>query len=170
MAGSYDLQHGPLVLVQQRGKLTLALVSSLAFVVIGFWLLHQPGAGLRGEVAGILAIGFFGALAARAVAAILRPNQLTIEERGLTLRTPFRSRFWAWSDLDHIQLYRVRRTDVITFHSRTAPSTADAFYRTLGLPGNSGLPGGWPIDAQALLGLLTDAKSRWDKTVARPTT
>jgi len=49
----------------------------------------------------------------------------------------------------------------ITFRSRTASSLSGGVYTALGLRGNSGLPGEWPIKTQALFALLTQAKARW---------
>lgn len=161
MSDSYDLQHGPLTLVQQRGKTAVSGLGALAFVAVGVWLLTAKMENPRAAFAGALSIAFFGWVSARALAALVSPNRLTVEQAGLTLETPFRTHRWTWADLDAIDLLRVRRTEVITFRSRTASGLSGGVYTALGLSGNSGLPGGWPIKTRELFALLTRAKARW---------
>src|ERR1700750_390373 len=120
MSDAYDLQHGPLTLVQQRGKIALSGLGAAAFVALGVWLLTAKSANPRAVFAGALSIIFFGWASARSLVALVRPTRLTVEPAGLTLETPFRAQRWAWADLDAIDLLRVRRTEVITFRSRTA--------------------------------------------------
>ncbi|HEX4712335.1 PH domain-containing protein [Phenylobacterium sp.] len=161
MSDSYDLQHGPLTLVQQRGKAALAGLVALGFVAVGVWLLTAKMENPRAALAGALSIAFFGWVSARTLVALVRPNRLTVEQAGLTLETPFRTQRWSWADLAAIDLLKVRRTEVITFRSRTASRLSGGVYAALGLSGNSGLPGGWPIGTRELFALLSQAKARW---------
>ena len=161
MGESYDLNHGPLVLVQVRWKLAFALLGCLGFVVVGVVLFPSRPAIDKPTMVGALCIGVFGFFGILATAALIRPGRLTIDQRGLILQTPFRTRFWPWPDILQINLIRVRMTDTLSISTQSATGLSRGVFAAFDLPGNAGLPGGWPIRMKALHALLVGAKARW---------
>ena len=161
MEDSNDLIHGPLVLVQVRWKLAAALAGCLGFVVLGVLLFPSEPTMDMPTIGGAVCIAVFGFFGVLTTAALIRPSRLTIEQGGLTLQTPFRTRFWAWPDILQFNLIRVHMTDTLSLSTQAAAGLSRGVYAAFELPGNAGLPGGWPIRMKALHALLVGAKMRW---------
>ena len=157
----YDLNHGPLEISQDRGKLALGVLSAAVFVGLGFWLLSGDIHDGRAPFAGWLAILVFVPVGLLNLVRLLRPSRLSIAPDGLTLREVLRMRRWPWRNLEDLYLGRVRGTFVITMRTAKEPSLLGFAYPLMGLQGNAGLPGAWPISGEALFKLISEGRSRW---------
>ena len=158
MTSGYDPRAAPTVLTQDRGKLAMLNLIGVGIGVLGVWLLQSE----RGWIAGILSVGLSGFGLVVGIAGIIRPARLTIERSGITFSSMFRTRRWAWEELEDIQLSREYSSDVIFIRTRTASGASGRLRAGVGVFSNGGIPGGWPISTRELYDLLVEAKSRWD--------
>ena len=67
-----------------RTKASIGLSACIAFAALGIWLIGQPS--IKTFVAGWLTIIFFGAISPLWMAAVFRPNLLTITDEGFSVR------------------------------------------------------------------------------------
>jgi hypothetical protein len=140
---------GTLAMVVLLGLLTAAFVV-LAIVLHGLlWLL-------------VLAAGC--ALAVVGVAALPGRNYLRLDREGFDIRTPFRSRRFAWADVTPFVAVRLSSGEQVVFRSRVAPGAAlppapEPTAEDIG-EGADALPATYGRDAAALAGLMNDWRAR----------
>jgi hypothetical protein len=153
------------VIAGSRARAVLTTIGCLLFVAIGGWLV---GFGPRGFIVGLVCIGVFGLFGVLGVAAVIRPNRLTLSPAGFLLERVFRRpRFIAWTDLDSVFVWTYRGTRLVAYRFRPGRSPADAitrFNQSLGIDG--GLPGGWRLGTDALLARLHSWQERFSSPEA----
>ena len=152
MAGAYDLDEAPVVILSSRWKSAVGVIGWLIFLV---WFFQRG----YGPTAPLMLAQSFGAAAGLVLFAfpLVIPNRLVIEPAGMTVSGILGTRTWRWSQVgDFKTISRPRQSDVVGFnlteknHRFDPTETAD---RTL--------PGGWPLTTDDLAELLNGASNRW---------
>jgi hypothetical protein len=124
----------PITITGRGGRgLFLALASSILALVFFFGLLSSP-ASVGSVVFYSVLVTFFGVSALILTAATIKPNRLTMDAEGLTLKGIFQTRRWKWRDIQDFKAISAvtygKRTikvkDIIGFDDRNAKQTARA--------------------------------------------
>lgn len=170
--GSFE--HPPITIHSSPTKLALTIIGCMGFVLLGVLLVRSGSAGEGGVdrvVAGWLSIIVFGAFNVLAVPKSLRPDRLTLSPAGLRFDTFLGTAVnAAWSDLSSFEIWSYRGARLVMFDvSRTRGSLVRFQGVNRLMSGyDVALPGGWPMSAEALAGILSDAKARWGASEPRP--
>ena len=135
-----------------RWKATPLLVGSLAFVVMGIFLL-----GSGGGVIGWMTILFFGLGVLVAIAQIAQPNRLLLSDENLVFQFALRKRTLKidWLDIDKFFLYNQGHYKFAAFKylpDRAPHNLITKVNQNLGVDGT--LAAGWTIPAEELIDLL----------------
>jgi hypothetical protein len=131
-----------------RTKAALYLSCCFAFVAIGVWTIGQPS--IKAFVGGWLTIGLFGAFSPLWMAAIFRPNRLTITDEGFSVhQTLVRTRTYCWSDIAAIFVHRRAAAELVVWTLKDRPRTLATIKATMGQPNtyDGYLPAGWQAPA-----------------------
>jgi hypothetical protein len=147
-----------------RSKAAGYLVVSLGFSAIGFWMTMSPDK--PADIwKGWFCAGFFGLCAVVFSWRLLFPGILTLDTRGLFLRSGFRRDppLIPWRDVDRFFIYRADRgVKLIGFNykpGRAPPSRLRGLVRAFGA--DAGLPKGWPMSPDDLVELLNEHRARY---------
>ncbi|HEY0435193.1 MAG TPA: hypothetical protein VGC92_01035 [Phenylobacterium sp.] len=142
----------PIVVRESRLKAGLAGVGSAAFVAAGFWMLSDPKASH--DVA-MLCIAFFGFCGLAAVLQLVRPNTLTLDPSGFTVRTAWNRWHVAWGQASNFRLYQQRRIRLVAYDI-AADASAGIFQGSFRC-----LPAYWSKSPPEVLALLETGKAKW---------
>lgn len=117
-----QIQEQKLTLHPSRLKMLLALVGSLACVVIGIWMVMSGDLWQMGL--GIISISFFGLGVPIFLIGLVRPFPvLKINAEGIRQQSFFGSIFVAWEEVDTILATRGRTASLTVYLSETGKET-----------------------------------------------
>ena len=146
---------GRLVLRSSRRTWVLVLAGCAAFVVVG-------AAVGRDEVAGLLAIAFFGVCGIVALAMVLFPSSLAIDGEGMTLRHLWRRQRFEFRDCGPFRAWQNPRAGagqlVVFDWSGAQGPLADLSEELAGA--NGALPDTFGMSAGDLADLLNERRAR----------
>jgi hypothetical protein len=124
------------VLRRSRRKTSLALLGSLALVVIGlFMIVGEPSASSRYSpevvrLIGWISIIFFGWTGLVAVRNLIRPIELILTPDGFSVKGGWKKRAVAWRDVRRFFVAEVRRSKFVCYELNREPTE---FQRAMGL-------------------------------------
>jgi hypothetical protein len=131
-----------------RTKAAVGLSCCIAFVALGIWLIGQPS--IKAFVGGWLSIAFFGSISPLWMAAIFRPNRLTITDEGFSVHQPLlKTRTYCWSDIAEIFVDRQTAAELVVWTLKERPRALATVKATMGQPNtyDGYLPAGWQAPA-----------------------
>ncbi|MBN9318238.1 MAG: hypothetical protein BGN86_11390 [Caulobacterales bacterium 68-7] len=151
---------GPIVVRQSRGKALLLFAVCVGFAAVGVvgWLDE------RHPMLALCAV-FFGLGSLVALANLVSPGRLVVDERGCGWTILFRSHRVDWRDVEAFYVVRVQRTDMIGF---TFAEGSDRGKRMRAVNQSiagcdAALPGGWSLKAAEVATLLNASKLAWGR-------
>ncbi len=187
-----SLDAPPIVLTRRRDLTQRSVILLALFVVAGatagvigwhlppdppnsrsslVWYLRYLGPGMAVFSAWMCLMG---------LANLVDPPTLRLSPEGICYKGRFGVRSWRWQDISRMWLYQPRANSS-AFFSDLKPSANYVLFsyapgrrrspfdinaRLAGADG--GVPGGWPVESQAYLSLLTQASERWIGQAAAP--
>jgi hypothetical protein len=167
MASSEGAEGG-LIVRQSRGKVALACLGSLAFVVLGVYFIGhaQQVATIRYppafvEVTGWLVTVLFGLTLVLWFAALIKPATVSLGPEGLRITSALQTYVRPWSALSNFRIWRYRVSKSVRFDDAIKSSS---WLVKLGAgPGGGGrsLPNLLDDKPEQLLSALSAAKRRW---------
>jgi len=154
-----DFDHPPIVIAVSRGRTSLLLAGSLAFVAGGVFMAAQAGS----LAAGLVPLAFFGACAALALSMLLWPPKLTIGPDGLAQEGLWRTERLAWRDICDFRPATLGiGTRAVGFDYTSRRSRGRLERLNLALAGVEGmLQPGYTLSPHALADLLNAAREHW---------
>lgn len=155
------------------GTVTLGVSRGKAVAIVGFCLL-VTAVFVTGVIAGSTVgagIGavVFGAFSVLSALRLLRSRvHLRFGPDGLAIRSNFRTRRWAWNDVENFQAYEIHHqyhsTKHVGFDLRHLTPERQSLWQTAnrGVSGvDVGLPDNYGLDHRDLAALLVLARDRW---------
>lgn len=144
-----------LVLEKSRGKMALAVLGSVAFVALGFWMEPQPG---RAHWIGLMAIAVFGVFGVIGLAQLIKGGRLVLDEKGFTHTGVLRTQFTPWGDVEDFYLQQMSATTkLIGWNAREGRQKQSLMHTINGSLGAANwVPSGWAATStEKLYGELT---------------
>ena len=145
-----------------RLKSVALFVISLAFVVLGVWLVVQYSRDTPVVIVESVGICFFGLGLLISVWQIIRPQTLVLDREGFSFSSGMSSFRRLWSDVDRFFVFQpTTRSSLVGWNylPGRGPSTLIAkISRSMGA--DAGLPSGWSISTQALVDLMNSYRER----------
>ena len=141
-----------------RTKASIGLSVCMAFAALGIWLIGQPS--IKTFVAGWLTIIFFGAISPLWMAAVFRPNLLTITDEGFSVRQALLgTRTYRWSDIASVFVDRQSAADLVVWTLKDRPRTLASFKGWMGQSNtyDGYLPAGWQAPATEIAAEMQSA-------------
>jgi rhomboid protease GluP len=154
------------------GTVTLGVGRLKAVLLLGFCLLVTAvfGTGvIAGSTAAGVGVAVFGAFAVLCALRLFRSRvHLRFGPDGLAIRSNFRTRRWAWNDVENFRAFEIQHqynsTKHVGFDLRHLTPERQSFWQTANR-GVSGvdvtLPDGYGLDHLALAYVLALARDRW---------
>jgi hypothetical protein len=149
-----------------RWKAAVGSVLCLAFIALGYWLIHFST--IKSIIAGWLAIIVFGAFFPLWVAAIFRPNRLSITNEGFSVRQVlFGTRKYYWMDVEQISVCGRYAANLVVWTYKVRPKKLAKFKAVIGQPNDYDgyLPAGWQISASDIAAEMNAARQNFDRTL-----
>jgi hypothetical protein len=122
----YDVNSGSIAIPQSKTKLVLLLLSSLAFVALGIWIIHNVSSSedldswhrWKGLIAGFSSIIFFGGCSLVLLFMLFNNNPgLIVDDKGITINPGiFSNRSITWDQIEKFNIQRVLHTKLIGIH------------------------------------------------------
>lgn len=109
---------------------------------------------------GCLGLLTFGLVLAMHLGNLARRPTLTLSQGGLRFESFLRSQSWRWADITQ---FRQAREEASIIALNYAPNAPRNWYDKFGgaYDADGVIPGGWAMDPDKLVGLLTQAHARW---------
>lgn len=159
-----SLEQPPIVLQVQRHKMVVAIAGSIAFVALGLWILQRPEVSMKGLIGGVASVLVFGIFALIGVFKLFRPDRMELSPAGLRyIGYTGKATDLPWTEISGFRLWRYRSTTTVVFDvaERARAQVRGRQLNRFVAGADVGLPSGWPLGAQDLMKLLSEAKARW---------
>ncbi len=149
-----------LTITGSRGKALALVLASAAFVAVSIWLLDKTDTPWMSW----LGIVFFGAGGLAMLWAVIRPQRLELDARGLRFVGLFGRGFSVpWAEIETFGVWRVPTAPgarLVAFSRRSGHSGWEGVSQALGA-GDGAIPSGWPMSPERLAELLETWRLRY---------